>query len=503
MPNALIQKLSNKDWRLEHLYKIVNKESRLVVFKLNSIQEKFNTEKHNRNIILKARQQGFTTYECVDGLDDVLFHRNFTMVIIAHEDRAVKTIFKKIRRAWDEIDNDLKVYLNLTVNTDSANELSFNNGSVIRVALSSRSDTVNRLHISEFGKICSKYPGKAEEIISGAFPSVTDGGRIDIESTAEGELGEFHDLFWEYWGKKPQTSKEFKSFFFPWFGNPEYQMKAKVNLPNDIVDIQIKFGLTNEQMIWYYFEEKVQKRNMKQEYPSTPEEAFLSTGNSLFDTVVVGNIRTMEGKKVGDWTYFFDYSPGHLYVLGADVAEGIGRDSSTCVVLDVTKVIPKVVAEYASNMIMPDLFAYEVKNGATRYGNCLVGVERNNHGHTTLSKLKEIYHNIYTEEKFDNLLNRKTTKLGWLTSGATKPKMISELCSAVNESDIEIISPNIKKELRTYQREDMNQIKIAKDQTKHWDLIMAIAIAYQLRRNVAAKKSSYTDVKTFDPYKSF
>jgi len=81
--------------------------------------------------------------------------------------------------------------------------------------------------------------------------------------------------------------------------------------------------------------------------------------------------------------------------------------------------------------------------------------------------------------------------------------MISELCSAVNESDIEIISPNIKKELRTYQREDMNQIKIAKDQTKHWDLIMAIAIAYQLRRNVAAKKSSYTDVKTFDPYKSF
>ena len=63
MPNALIQKLSNKDWRLEHLYKIVNKESRLVVFKLNSIQEKFNTEKHNRNIILKARQQGLMRLE--------------------------------------------------------------------------------------------------------------------------------------------------------------------------------------------------------------------------------------------------------------------------------------------------------------------------------------------------------------------------------------------------------------------------------------------------------
>lgn len=499
----LIKKLSDREWRISHLYKIVDKDSNLVVFNKNTIQARFDREKHNRNLILKARQQGFTTYECIDGLDDVLFNRNFTMVIIAHEDRAVKTIFKKIRRAWDEFNPDLKQFLNLVVNTDSANELSFNNGSVIRVALSSRSDTVNRLHISEFGKICAKYPGKAEEIITGAFPSVPAGGRIDIESTAEGELGEFYDMFWEYWGKEPETDRDFKAFFFPWFGNPEYKLQSKVTLPNDIIDLQVKFGLTTEQVTWYYYEKRVQKNKMPQEYPSTPEEAFISSGLSFFDATVLGNIQTKEGKKIGDWTYYYDYTPGHRYVLGCDVAEGVGRDSSTCVVLDVTKLVTRVVAEFESNRIPPDLLAYEVANGGTRYGNCLVAVERNNHGHTTLSKLKEIYHNIYMEEKFDNLLNRKTKKLGWLTTLSTKPKMLSELCTAVNESDIEIISPFILKEMRTYQSDDLNRVKMDEKQTKHWDLLMALAIAYQMKNNIAAKKESYVSVRNFDPYKSF
>jgi hypothetical protein len=499
----LLKKLSDKEWRVEHLYKIVDKNSRLIVFKKNPIQRYFDESKHNRNLILKARQQGFTTYECIDGLDDVLFHKNFTMVIIAHEDKAVKNIFKKIRRAWDEIEPDLKSFLNLVVNTDSANELSFNNGSAIRVALSSRSDTVNRLHISELGKICAKYPGKAEEIITGAFPSVPRGGRIDIESTAEGELGEFHDMFWQYYGSETKNEIDFKAFFFPWFNNPEYSLKAKVDLPKDMVDYQVRFGLSVEQITWYYYESLVQKGKMKQEYPSTPDEAFISSGNTFFDPIVVGNIRTKVGHQVGDWTYYDSYISGHIYVLGADVAEGVGRDSSTCVVLDTTKNEPIVVAEYKSNRIPPDLFAYEVKNGATMYGNCLAAVERNNHGHTTLSKLKEIYYNIYLEEKFDNLLNKRTKKLGWHTNLSTKPKMLSELCTAVNESNIEVVSPSIVKEMRTYQADDLNIVKAKSDDTKHWDLLMALAIAYQMRTNVGAKKEQYTFVRTFNPYKSF
>lgn len=501
--DQLLYKLSYKEWRIEHLYKIVNKQSKLVVFKKNTIQAKFDKNKHNRNLILKARQQGFTTYECIDGLDDVLFNKNFNMVIIAHEDKAVKTIFKKIRRAWDEIDPIIKDFLGLRVNTDSANELSFSNGSVIKVALSTRSDTVNRLHISEFGKICAKYPGKAEEIITGAFPSVPADGRIDIESTAEGELGEFHDMFWEYYGTEPRNNKEFKAFFFPWFGNPEYSLDENVDLPKDLIDCQIKYGLTREQMVWYYYEQKIQKDKMKQEYPSSPEEAFISSGNSFFDGMVLANMRVREGRKVGDWTYFTEYSPGHSYVLGADVAEGVGRDSSTCVIVDITDNVAKVVAHYSSNRIPPDLFAYEVKNGGVHYGNCLCAVERNNHGHTTLSKLKEIYYNIYLEEKFDNLLNKKTKKLGWHTNLATKPKMLSELSSSVNESYLEIVSPEILKEMRTYQADDLNKVKFDPQQTKHWDLLMALAIAYQMRRQVMAQKTEYKSIRSFDPYKSF
>ena len=212
------QNLLNKEWRVNNLYKIVNKEKKTVPFKKNRAQEDFETRRTERNIILKSRQLGFTTDECVDMIDDVLFNANFAGLFIAHtKEDAIEIFDKKISYAWENLDSDLKSLY--SVDTESANKLKFGFGngeySSLIVANSGRSGTYNRIHVSELAKLCSKYPARADELISGTFPSAPIDARIDIESTAEGMFGHFHQMFMEAWNRKrPALATEFTAHFY-------------------------------------------------------------------------------------------------------------------------------------------------------------------------------------------------------------------------------------------------------------------------------------------------
>lgn len=495
------QTLAVKQWRINNLYKIIDKQANLIKFKPNLIQQQFNQEHWYRNIILKARQLGFTTNACIDGLDDVLFNTHFNMVIIAHEMDAVKKIFKKIKLAWDNFPQELKNSIPLKANTDSANELSFNTNSSISVALSTRADTVHRLHISEFGKICKKYPQKAEEIITGALPSVPEGGRVDIESTAEGDWGYFHDMFWEAWeAGVPQTKKEYQAYFYPWMTDPAYTLDIDIEIPEDLREYQRLHKLTESQIKWYYIERKTQKNNMKREYPTTPEEAFESSGTRLFNEMALEWQKQWleDGKEMGGWIWHRKFIPSHRYAIGADIAEGVSQDSSTAILFDFTTM--EEVARFKSNKIAPDLFAHELRNWGDKYGFCLIAPERNNHGHTTIATLKHVYDNIYTEIRQDKTEEKDTKKLGWLTTAASKPKMLYELSDAINEKLIKIHSKDIFRELKTYDKEDLAQIRFDPEQTKHWDLVIALAIVWQMRTEVSTKKIEVNEQTTYDPY---
>ncbi len=101
-----VKKLNSKKWRLTHLYKIIGKSPKTggmlkQTFSPNRVQRRFLNNKHTRNIILKARQMGFTTLACIDMLDDCLFNNDFNAVIIAHDEKSMRKIFKKILYAWD------------------------------------------------------------------------------------------------------------------------------------------------------------------------------------------------------------------------------------------------------------------------------------------------------------------------------------------------------------------------------------------------------------------
>lgn len=288
------QNLSDPIWRLNHLYKILIKgdegqEDLVVQFKPNHAQRRFLERIWHRSLILKARQLGFTTLVCLAWLDHALFNPNSRCGIIAQDREAAEVIFRdKVKFAYDNLPPELKEQFPLT--KDSASELLFaHNNSSIRVATSMRSGTIHRLHISEFGKICAKFPQKAAEVMTGSIPAVPKTGIIVVESTAEGQEGEFYDMTQRAMAlhdlKRELTFRDYRFHFFPWWQAPEYTMDTKgVVLTRKDEDyftaIESKTGqeITPGQRAWYVATREAdfanQPERMWQEYPSTPQEAF-------------------------------------------------------------------------------------------------------------------------------------------------------------------------------------------------------------------------------------
>lgn len=513
------KRLLDKNWRIEHLYKIVDKKTLSAVqFKRNRMQKHFDEHKAKRNIILKSRQLGATTHETIDMLDDSMFTRNFNGLFIAHTKDAALSIFdKKIKFAWENVVEGLrKLY---TLAKDSSNELKigFGDGSFssVIVANSGRSGTFNRVHISEFAKLCKLYPERAEEVVTGTFKAVPTDGRIDIESTAEGETGHFADMFWEAWNRgEPEFNEQFKAHFYNWqwdddeigkVTDEEIEKFIKSEHFKTFDDYRSKMRerkieITDKELTFYYKQWLSYGKDwsrLRQECPTTAEEAFIGSGNKLFDQDRVAELQPKDGKKEGDWIIYEDYTHRGIYVMGADVAEGVGQDSSTAVVLNISSVPYSVVATFKNNNIAPDQFAFELDKFGKRYGTCLIAPEINNMGHATVLKLKEIYPNVYREEDKRKQLETKskftrpikTLRYGWRTTGSSKPTMMYDLNEAINNGEIEVNDKTTIHELRTYDREDLTQVRFDEKQTKHWDMVLALSIAYQLRTKVVRNRT--------------
>ena len=321
MDDKTLQKhLSDKKWRINNLYYIKDVKGDKVLFRMNKTQEKLFDNLWFFNIIPKARQLGITTFFTILYLDQVLFKDNQTATIIAHTEKDMKKIFRnKIKFCWDNLHPWLKESIG-EPNTNTANELSFPNGSLISVALSSRSDTVQFLHISEFGKICMKYPEKAEEIVTGAINSVHPGCMVSIESTAEGREGPFYDFSMKAEKMRKQgkelTALDFKIFFFPWYIDDRYTMDANFAISAEDRDYfktlksKYKIDLTEGQMRWYIKKKELNTSKMFQEYPSTLEEAFaVSTEGAYYSKEMnkvylqqrINAFPVRDGVKVDTW----------------------------------------------------------------------------------------------------------------------------------------------------------------------------------------------------------
>jgi hypothetical protein len=271
-------------WRLSNLYYITDKDGRRIRFEMNWAQERLFADMHFMNAILKARQLGFTTFIQIFMLDQCVFNSNVRAGTIAHNLTDAQAIFRdKVKYPYDNLPDQIKAAVHPT--TDSAAELMLSNNSSIRVGTSLRSGTMQYLHVSEYGKLCAKYPHKAREVRTGALNTVQAGQVVFIESTAEGQEGHFFTVCEDAQaiartGQK-LTPLDFKFHFFPWWKAPEYRIDPTgVQIPDAMARYFAKLEETSgikldaAQKAWYVKKATTQLGDMKREYPSTPREAF-------------------------------------------------------------------------------------------------------------------------------------------------------------------------------------------------------------------------------------
>ena len=525
-------------------YDVLNWEQMELV---KMVAEDLATGRPIRYIVLKARQMGMSTLIEAMGYWWTSTHRFTTTVIIAHEKEATKNLYEMFRRYYEyshpsfKPDRKYNTKQDLTFDVsdevkktyDAQNLPSPGLQSEIKTMVATggkgRSSTIKFLHGSE----CAFWDDSAD-VASAAVQAIPMAPEtfIFLESTANGIGGYFYDE----WNASKRGESQFRPVFFPWHSHNEYE------IPN-IIDDDLGDLDAEEEALYKLFEHegydraswprKIYWRRLKkkefrtdpkkfyQEYPSTPEEAFLASGRPVFDVPMLQEmeriavdaqkthpymcgdikkvvdpetgmerIKFIEIRRVGDndptpLRVWWDVDRSRKYVIGVDVSEGIeveassGKEADFSVITVFDVLARKVVARWRG-YADPDQLGEIVFNIGTYYNTALVGVEINNHGIATAAKLRNMfYRNLYMRETAeDEQFQVRTTKFGWQTNKKTKPIMISELQRSIREGDIIDLDIVFIREAMSYIRKDNGAMEA--QQGQHDDVVMSTAIALQM-----------------------
>lgn len=526
---------NDRVWFMKNFLKIRNKKSELVDFQINYAQSEFNrvieentkAGKPHRYIVLKARQLGMSTFT-----EGYIYHDTSTRelvnsLIIAHEEIATKNLFNMSKlfyemsplaiRPMTKYSNGKElVFENPT--TDDAEKLA-NPGlrSKITIATAGTSDTgrsgtIHNLHVSEI----AFFPNP-QNTMTALLQCVPDEPNtfVCMESTANGIGG----YFYEFWNAAVNGENDFTPLFFPWFTDPLYATEfeteeVKIKFIEDVERmypdasgklvhtdewlLKEQFDLSWEQLYW-------RKKTIAnkcggdldmfhQEYPATPEEAFIASGRPKFNLKAVkeyemncatpdfvGDLLTdknnpkLYDNDKGNLKIWFMPKSGEQYTIGADVAEGLATgDYSVAVVMDKDL---NICAKWRGHTD-PDLFGKELVKLGTIYNEAYLAVENNNHGLTTLkSILNEEYYNLFYTKQYDKVNDTITKKLGWSTNQRTKPLAIDKLAEFIREKFFGLWDIDIVGEFYTYVIDDNG--KTNAQEGKHDDCVMALAICLQ------------------------
>lgn len=326
------KQMADREWRLDHLYYIQDKDGNEIQFKRNAAQRKFCIDQWYRDVIVKARQLGFSTLIEILTLDDCIFRKNTRAAIIDATLGDAKKKLAKVKFAYDRMPKTVRAMVWLkNANTE---EIKFSNGSEISIGTSFRGDTPQVGHVSEYGKISSDAPDTAKGIRTGLFNAVAKSGKLYVESTAHGVGGEFYDLVERAKAKlasgQEATPLDFKLHFFAWWMDPEYRLPVNQVIVTQerkdyFEEIRTKHGvkLDDEQKAWYakMFEEHGPD-DMKSEYPSCIEECFHSSLEGSYFKRELSKAR--EEKRIG---LPLPHDPSRLVNTFWD----IGMDDENCI----------------------------------------------------------------------------------------------------------------------------------------------------------------------------
>ena len=292
----LADNIHDETWRLNNLYTILSDQQRpdgeivrkQMPFRMKPQQADLHVEKHFLNIILKARQLGFTTYIQLYILDRCLWNADTYGGVIAQTLTDASSFFhKKLKFGYETLPVQIRDLIPLVKCNEREMAFGGRSNSTIQVGTSLRSGSFDILHVSEFAYICIEHPKKAREVITGSLNTVAPGNMVFIESTARGRVGAFFEkcqiaMKLAAMGL-PLTELDYKFFFYPWWQDPKYQLHGAehVTITPEYEEYFDRLHRENShiklsmpQKRWYVKKALEQGEDMKQEYPATPEEAF-------------------------------------------------------------------------------------------------------------------------------------------------------------------------------------------------------------------------------------
>lgn len=473
--------IRSKRSRIEHFHKIKTKDKKTAPLRFNNCQVNLynllrSLKKQGKAIrvrILKPRQVGITTFLANYGYDECVCKRNQFYALLANRWNTVATIFNEIMK----FTHDNYFYrLKIKAKFDSRYEISWKrNGSGLRVLTDLHGLTPSFLHVTEVARLA-----RAKERLTEGYQSIGKTGIIIEESTANGRSNSFFDDWEET--NDPNTNNGWIAHFIKWWEHEEYTLPGTLEeKTEEEKEVQLKFGLSDGNLLWRRFKIREAGGNrvdietglsgikiFKQNYPFTPEEAFIVSGGSLFDTELLYKMllqcpQSPSLKQFGAGLFSVYYDKKNTdYVISVDTSEGTGKDFSVATVFDIANL--RVVATLRGKYRPKDLAKYICKLGKY-YNNALLAVERNNHGHAVLLALEHLeYYNIYIGHD-----DRK----GFNTTSVTRSLILTDLEDAIAGRSIEIKDKQILKECLNFGYNKNGKAEALKGND---DMVMATAI---------------------------
>jgi hypothetical protein len=501
------------DFYSRHALRIRTKVGEVTPLVLNAVQKRFHAACEEqrartgmvRMVIVKARQQGFSTYVGARMYWRLSQRKARKGFVVAHKADSTRALFDMYQRYHKQCPKALQP----STVFSSRKELAFDKlDTSIVVATAggdsiARSETITDSHMSEVAFWPAATAAENLNALMQAIPNAPD-TEVFIESTACG-YNEFHSLAYEALAGK----NGFELFFAAWFETPEYRVPITgqfIRTPAED-DLVARFGVDDEQLLWR--RQKISQNGLElfqQEYPSTLEEAFIASGRPVFNPeqlnallgTVTGPIRRMAVEDgvvrehpVGELHVYHEMDPAETYWIGADVGMGLRNgDPSVAQIFDSQK---RQVAVWRG-LVHPDYFADVLAALGYYYNTAEIAAERNAHGLLTCTRLwkDHAYPSVWTDITEGQLDDRESINIGFLTTQKTKPLIIDRLRAAMREEEIELNDETTLREMLTYIVTEKGQLEA--EHNCFDDCVMALAIVNHIH------VGRFTPVKVTDDF---
>ena len=493
----------------KYLY-IRTKDRRVVPLDLNDVQVSYREARgdHHFNLILKARQFGFSTLTAAE-----YFHNTITVpgtysMVVAQDDEAAEGLFHMVKLMHDRLPDAMRPvakYANKRQFYFPELESWYTVGTAGGKS-TGRSKTINNLHCSELA-----YWPNGETVLAGLLEAVPEDGFVTIESTA----ANYGDYYHQRYNSAKTGDGSFQAYFFPWFFHADYKKALPAAIAFEPTEDELKrkeraqadydIVLSNEQMAWHR-QKRADNERWASEYPSNDLECFISSGRPRFNREKLLDLKnyTTAPKKLERNGVVQIWKGPRLargYVIGADPAEGtVAGDMSAAYVLDwlTLETVAKV-----HGRLGPNDFAVVLDELGRRYNDALLVVERNNHGHAVLLALDMLaYPNLYRHQPFDPTARDQNVmqKLGWPASESTKAIAVSRLDEALNADALNIYDEAFIEEAVGYVY--LPNGKVGAQSGQHDDLISAMYVALEGHSNwLPPTEAAEVIVPTTDPWR--